>query len=260
MAIQAQLFSENLGFPLGNSQDLMVENGCGFDNLCFAPQQQPQHHHQFIHFDQFQNSSRLLVDNNAQFHQFMTFSQSLSSHIERQRLEFEQFLNLQNQRLRMAMQEQRKQHISVLMKKYEWKSDLLLKQKDEEIAKAANRTTELRNFMKKMEIENLTWQRAAKENEAMIASLNDSIQRLRESAFLSENAAEDAESCCPNTELIQDKTETKKKMVCRICNTRNSCVVMLPCRHLCSCKDCEVFLDSCPVCSMPKKAAIQALI
>ncbi|KAG6403642.1 hypothetical protein SASPL_135870 [Salvia splendens] len=251
MAIQAQLFSENLGFPLGNSQDLMVENGCGFDNLCFAPQQQQQ----LILFDQFQNSSRILVDNNAQFHQFMTFSQSVSSHIERQRLEFEQFLNLQNERLRMAMQEQRKQHISVLMTKYEWKSDLLLKQKDEEIAKAANRTTELHNFMKKMEIENLTWQRVAKENEAMIASLNDSIQRLRESAFLSENAAEDAESCCR-----EEKTETKNKMVCRICNTRNSCVVMLPCRHLCSCKDCEVFLDSCPVCSMPKKAAIEALI
>ncbi|XP_047973449.1 probable BOI-related E3 ubiquitin-protein ligase 2 [Salvia hispanica] len=252
MAIQAQLFSENLGFPLGNSQDLMVENGCGFDNLCFAPQQ----HHQLTQLDQFQNSSRISVENNAQFHQFMTFSQSVSSHIERQRLEFEQFLNLQNERLRMAMQEQRKQHISVLMTKYEWKSDLLLKQKDEEIAKAANRTTELHNFMKKMEIENLTWQRVAKENEAMIASLNDSIQRLRESAFLSENAAEDAESCCDE----QEKTETKKKTVCRICNTRNSCVVMLPCRHLCSCKDCEVFLDSCPVCSMPKKAAIEALI
>ncbi|KAG6401432.1 hypothetical protein SASPL_138289 [Salvia splendens] len=259
MAIQAQLFSENLAFPLGNSsQDLTLENGCGFDHLCFVPQQ--QHQQQLIQLDQFQNSPRTLVDNNAQFHQFMTFSHSVSSHIERQRLEFEQFLNLQNERLRMAMQEQRKQHISVLMTKYEWKSDLLLKQKDEEIAKAANRTTELHNFMKKMEIENLTWQRVAKEKEAMIASLNDSIQRLRESAFLSENAAEDAESCCRDMEEEEERTETKKKMVCRICSTRNSCVVMLPCRHLCSCKDCEVFLDSCPVCSMPKKAAIEALI
>ncbi|XP_057783219.1 probable BOI-related E3 ubiquitin-protein ligase 2 [Salvia miltiorrhiza] len=253
MAIQAHLFSENLGFPLGNSQDnLLVENGCGFDNLCFAPQQ-------FIQLDQFQNS---LVDNNAQFHQhqFMTFSQSVSSHIERQRFEFDNFVNLQNERLRMAMQEQRKQQIAVLMKKYEWKTELLLKQKDEEIAKAANRTTELHNFMKRMEMENQTWQRAAKENEAMIASLNSSIQRLRESAYLSENAAEDAESCCQNMERIQQNTEINKKMVCRCCNSRNSCVVMLPCRHLCSCKDCEVFLDSCPVCSMAKKAAIEALI
>lgn len=101
MAIQAQLFSENLGFPVGNSQDLLLENGCGFDinnnnnnNLCFAPQHQQQHQQQ-QQLDQFQRFN-LLVDNNSnQFHQFTTFSQTVSSHIERQRLEFEQFVNLQ---------------------------------------------------------------------------------------------------------------------------------------------------------------------
>lgn len=158
------------------------------------------------------------------------------------------------------MQEERKQQMAILVKKYEWKSEFLVKQKEEEIARAANRNVELENFMKRIEIENQTWQAVARENEAMIASLNSSIQRLRESA---ENAANDAESCCENVEEEEEERERmkkKKKMICRCCNSRNSCVVMLPCRHLCSCKDCEVFLDSCPVCSMPKKATIEALI
>ncbi|XP_047964499.1 probable BOI-related E3 ubiquitin-protein ligase 2 [Salvia hispanica] len=59
----------------------------------------------------------------------------------------------------------------------------------------------------------------AEENEAMIASLR-------------ENGAGDAEWCCRSVELME---EEKEKAVCRCCNSRNSCVVMLPCRHLCSC-------------------------
>ncbi|KAI3447933.1 hypothetical protein Pfo_004598 [Paulownia fortunei] len=274
MAIQAQLYSENFGFALGAPQDLLMENGCGFDNLCFIPQQQQQ----LMQFDQFQNSSHpknlnFSVDNNITLlpknnmidqQQSMAFSHSVSAHIEKQRLEFEQFINLQNERLRLAMQEQRKQQIALLVKKYESKAQLLLKQKEEEIAKAANRTMELQDFLKRMEIETQTWQRVAKENEAMISSLNSTIQRLRDSAYLSANAAEDAESCCQNREEKEERTENgeekKRAMVCRCCNSRNSCVVMLPCRHLCSCKDCEVFLDSCPVCRMVKKGSIEALI
>ncbi|XP_041997368.1 probable BOI-related E3 ubiquitin-protein ligase 3 [Salvia splendens] len=223
MAIQAHLFPDNLCFPLLNSQDFSAVNGRGFDHPCFAPQQ-------LIQFDQFPNST------NALFHQSTT--------IERQRFQFEQFLNSQNERLRAAMQEQRKHQMAILMKKCE----PLLQQKDEEIAKAADRAVELRTFMKRIEIENLTWRRAAEESEAMIASLS---RRLRE------NGAGDAESCCRNVELIEEENE---KTVCRCCNSRNSCVVMLPCRHLCSCRECEVFLDSCPVCSVVKKGAIEALV
>lgn len=102
MAIQAQLFSENLGFALGNSQDLSVETACGFDNLCLASSQQQQ----LIQFDQqFQNQKNLsnirfhhhhLLQQQQQQHlQSMTFDQTVSAHIDRQRLEFEQFVNLQ---------------------------------------------------------------------------------------------------------------------------------------------------------------------
>ncbi|KAL0386866.1 UNVERIFIED_CONTAM: putative BOI-related E3 ubiquitin-protein ligase 3 [Sesamum radiatum] len=156
------------------------------------------------------------------------------------------------------MQEQRKQQISVLVKKYESKTQILLK-KEEEIGKASSRKMELQNFLKRLESESQTWQRIAKENEAMVASLNSTIGRLRESAG---NAAQDAESCCENRQDMEENTseKRKRKMVCKCCNSRNSSVVMLPCRHLCSCKDCEVFLDSCPVCRTVKKATVEALI
>lgn len=151
----------------------------------------------------------------------------------------------------MALQEHRKQQTAVLMKKYESKIQSLMRHKDEEIVRAANRNMELQDCMRKMEMERQMWQRAAQENEAVAASLN---QRLRESG----GAAEDAESWCGGGERSEER-ETRK-MVCRCCYSRKSCVIMLPCRHLCSCRDCDAFLDCCPVCNVAKKGSLEALL
>ncbi|KAL2469284.1 SBP (S-ribonuclease binding protein) family protein [Forsythia ovata] len=229
MAIQAQLSSENLHFFL-NTQ---------LQNL-------PQ------------NNQNLLLDN--------VFSQSLVSQIDKQRLQIDQFVTLQNDRLRLALEEQRKQQISYFLKK----SQVLIQQKDEEIIMAVNRAMELEEFVKRMEFENQTWQRLAKENEVMVMSLKNTIENLRETNPLStNNGAEDAESCCDVIEYRQEENRGResdqeigehnaKNMVCRSCNCRNSRVIILPCRHLSSCKDCEAFLKSCPVCRTAKKASIEA--
>lgn len=142
------------------------------------------------------------------------------------------------------------------MKKYEH----LIKQRDDDILKAASRNMELQTHIKRMEIEIQKWQRLAHENESMVASLNGTIQRLRETNV------EDAESCCFLEEEEDEGNKTgdqetrKMMMICRCCNSRNSCVVMLPCRHLRSCKFCDAFLDSCPVCNQVKKFSIWALV
>ncbi|XVF45544.1 hypothetical protein PTKIN_Ptkin02bG0214700 [Pterospermum kingtungense] len=205
-----------------------------------------------------------------------------------QRHEIDQFMKLQNERLRLLLQEQRKQQIAVLVKKIEPKVSVLLAQKDEEIAKATNKTMELQNLLRKLEMENQAWQRLAQEHEAMVVSLNNTLEQLREQASCCvNNGADDAESCCEVNRVgtlteaeeknrgtfvagsgsdhgrqEQDEEEEKKTMtmVCKCCNSRSSCVLFLPCRHLCSCKDCAAFLDSCPICTTPKKAIIEALI
>ena len=192
------------------------------------------------------------------------------------------FTFIQNERLRLLLQEQRKQQVAVLLKKIEPKASILLRQKDEEIAKATNKTMELQNLLKKLEMENQAWQRVAQENEAMVFSLNNTLEQLREQASCCfSNGVDDAESCCEvNREGMeteenrgfaghvadhrqeQDEEGTRKMttMVCKCCNSRNSSVLFLPCRHLCSCKDCATFLDSCPICRTAKKASIEALI
>jgi len=250
-------------------------------------------------------------------HMPMNFSLTLASHVEKQRQEIDRYIslqvifflismsgfffplfcccwvsdslrkfldNFQNERLKLALQEQRNQQLALMLKKVEEKATILLRQKDEEIANARNRTMELEEFTRKMEVESQAWQRQAAENEAMVVSLSNKLEQLREQAccLTSSIGLEDAESCFRGDEYPcnrgnkeeEDEEETgessretgerkKKKMmmmVCRVCDSRNACILFLPCRHLCSCKACEAFLDSCPVCKSPKRATIEALV
>ncbi|KAF5448988.1 hypothetical protein F2P56_029478 [Juglans regia] len=291
MAIQAQLYSENLGFPLCGSQDWVMDNGCGgfggFNQIFSNPQQKQQLQRQ--HVQQLQNQQQrnqnLFFENSSQTstledntnaignnsHLPMLYSQSIASHFEGQRQEIDQYIRAQNERLRSVLQEQRKQQLAGLLKKIESKSYILLKQKDEEIARAANRTMELEDLLRRLESENQAWQRVAQENEAMVASLNNTLEQVLERVPCGfNNGAEDAESCCGES-IEQEEAahqnreawfedEPRTRMVCKGCNFGSSCVLFLPCRHLCSCKACEALLDSCPVCRTAKKASIEALI
>ncbi|XP_059651156.1 probable BOI-related E3 ubiquitin-protein ligase 2 [Cornus florida] len=262
MAIEAQLCLDNLG--LGSQ--VWMESACGFNELYLnLPQQQLQN---------LQQKSVVVPKNNFKSHQLMEFSQSIESVIENQRQEIDQFITLQNERLRLALQEQRKQQVEVLLKKYEAKAHFLLKQRDEEIGKAVQRTMELEELLRRMEDENQTWQRVAKENEAMAFSLHNTIEQLRESNACFTNGIEDAESCIEEDQTGESRgrngkeegngsgrgREREEKMVCKSCNFRSRCVIFLPCRHLCSCKACEAFLDSCPVCGVTKRGSIEALM
>ncbi|GMJ05633.1 hypothetical protein like AT4G35070 [Hibiscus trionum] len=166
--------------------------------------------------------------------------------------EIDQFIVSQNERLRLLLQQQSKQQIAILLKQMESKASILLNQREEEMEKARNKTRELQNLLEKVEMDNHAWKKRACESEAMAVSLNKKLEILREQA-----AVDDEESWCE----IEDEESTRKTaMVCKRCESPNACVLLLPCRHLCSCKECEAFLDYCPVCTTEKKASIEALI
>lgn len=348
MAIQAQMYPENLGLPLGGgSQDLFVDNsnqnhlnnsfffnGCGLNEFSFQKHQQQQqelllqipyqqqqqylvefhnlqqrNHSQnqnqslpcengFVFLPSSKNYNNMNSNNNnngstsstittttSSDHMPMNLSQSLAAQLEKHRQEIDKYITLQNERLRLALQEQRKQQLATILRKLEAKATVLLKQKDEELVKARNRGMELQECVRKMEVESQAWQRVAAEKEAMVVSLSNTLEQLRDQQQqgCSAYGLDDAESCCDDNdypcnnkkrnrvggnderedEEQQRETGNNKAMmmmtVCRFCNSRNSCMLLLPCRHLCSCKACEPFIDACPLCKSPKTASIEAL-
>ncbi|KAK8625194.1 hypothetical protein V6N13_090069 [Hibiscus sabdariffa] len=253
MAVQAQLYlSGSSDFIDNNGRGVGVGAGAGFNPYGLSVQQlsalQQQRQQQFQCLQNLQERNQNLGT--------MMFSQNtMVSRVEKERNEIDQLIKSENERLRLVLQQQRKQQFAALVKKVESWACALLGQKDEEIAKAMSQTMELQNLLKRLEMENQAWQRVAHENEAVVSSLNNRLVRLREQASSRfNNGVDDAESCC------ECEGEEERTMVCKCCYVRRSCVVFLPCRHLCSCKDCAVFLDSCPVCRTAKKGSIEALV
>ena len=165
----------------------------------------------------------------------------------------------QNERLRSALGEQRKRQLAILLKSMESKAFYLMRRKEEDLARATKKTMELEASLRKAEMESETWQRLAKANEAMVMDLSNTLEQVRQSLVWVNNTAEDAESLFSGS-CDRDQQEVKEesnKMACKHCNSRSSCVLFLPCRHLCSCKSCEAILDSCPVCKSVKEASLK---
>ncbi|CAL1388596.1 unnamed protein product [Linum trigynum] len=319
MAIQAQFYGSQ-EWPVVENGFVPGVAGAGFmnNNSCFLinnleqqQQKQQQFHNNNLQQQQQQrNGGTNLINNNngffvskigeekpapastgLQIPSAMTTNSntvnpsvnSLAAYEQKQRQEIDHYIRVQNERLRLMLQEQRKQQLALLLKTIESKATVLLRQKDEEIARAAKRATELETFLRRLEMENQAWQRAAKENEAMAISLSHTLAQVRENSSLmmmnnnnnnnmnggfggGGEVADDAESCCRekgDEEEEGEKEETTSGgygVVCKSCNSRGACVLFLPCRHLCSCRACDGFLDRCPLCQTPKKASIEALM
>ncbi|KAK9690747.1 hypothetical protein RND81_09G151600 [Saponaria officinalis] len=230
----------------------------------------------------------------------LSVSKSLSEQLEKQGHEIDRLIVLQNERLKLALQEQRKQQLRLIMKNLEAKAMRLLKQKDNEIAFATKKIIELQEIMRKMEVENQTWQSIASQNEAMVFSLSNTLEQLQQQlrqqqqqqqscSSSSSNVVDDVESCCDfldnnekrNTRKVetyeglvaetgenrgvfgfQNEKPTKTTrglLLCKVCNSRNANVLLLPCRHMCCCKVCDELVHVCPLCKSSKMASIEAL-
>ncbi|XP_074285858.1 putative BOI-related E3 ubiquitin-protein ligase 3 [Silene latifolia] len=329
MAIQANMYPDNLGLPVSSQDYFFLENnnnnnnnnmshmnnnnllynGCGLNELKFLQQQQLQQQQQQQQQQEYlfrlQNMQKRNIMNNSSFmlsqpskkqklatttvttastttsesdysnhnHNIsmgLGFSRSFYAEVEKQSQEIDRFVTLQNERLRLALQEQRRQQMVTIIKKIEANASKILQQKDEEIVEATKKSMEFQQIVEKLELENQVWQNVALENEAMVVSLNNTLEQLKQQQQQQKQEVEDQEDVCSSSSsncVVDDEKEetckfqeTKKGNLdlCKMCNSREKCVVILPCRHLCCCSLCDV--DNCPVCNSPKRASIQVLI
>lgn len=195
------------------------------------------------------------------------FVQSLASEVDLQRLEIDLFLKLQNERLRYAIHHQTKHQMGVLLAQIESWAMAAMKEKELELAIARTKTKELENCLMRVELDAKTWERAAKEKEAMVMNLNIMLKQVKHkhkpslssSMIINGEATmaidhDDAESAC---ECNSSSSSTVKGERGWCYCGEISCMVILPCKHLSCCKNCEGFLNLCPVCHTVKQATIE---
>ncbi|CAM8987239.1 unnamed protein product [Rhodiola kirilowii] len=255
MAIQAQMYPYCSGFGMA---DWGGGGAVGLhDEMCLNLQRQQQFEGHIPPPTQLQLQNQNAGVKNVTDASSFSVTQSLGSLVQKQSIEIDHFIRSQSERLRLILRGQRRREVAELLKKLDARTSLLLKQKDVEIARASNRTSQLESLIIRLQKENETWQHIATQNELHVLNINNTIRQLQEN--MKAAVVEDAESCCDENGSPAENLNMMK-MVCRMCGSREVGVVFLPCRHLCSCTVCEPIINFCPVCQTEKKATVQALL
>ncbi|KAL6504361.1 hypothetical protein OROGR_026284 [Orobanche gracilis] len=187
---------------------------------------------------------------------------SLDQELQRQDAEIDRYIKLQGDRLRQAISEKfqatQVQAISFVEDKILQK----LREKEAQIQDINKKNTELELRTEQLALEANAWQQRAKYFENTINTLKLNLQHVYARGRDSKEGCGDSEindtaSCCNGRPadfdfLCKDRNEMKEVMACKVCGVNEACMLLLPCKHLCLCKDCESNSSVCPLCQSSK--------
>lgn len=193
---------------------------------------------------------------------FSSLSEDFSAQTKRQTEEIDRFVQSQSYELQRTLAEWRERHYQALLGAAEETASRKLKEKEAEIEKAARRRAELEKRVANLKEEAQVWQAMAREQEAAAASLQSQLQHAimhvpahgkREEGEMS--PADDAESA-----FVDHYRAISDLPPCQACRKRSVSVVLLPCRHLCLCNECDSEVDTCPRCNSLKSASVEVYL
>lgn len=141
-----------------------------------------------------------------------------------------------------------------------------LREKEAEIESINKRNIELEERMEQLTVEADVWQQRAIYNENMIAALKLNLQQVYAQSRDSKEGCGDSEvddtASCFNGQsidfhLLSRENNMKEMMTCKACRVNEVTMLLLPCKHLCLCKDCESRLSFCPICQSSKFIGVE---
>ncbi|KAA8525948.1 hypothetical protein F0562_007952 [Nyssa sinensis] len=249
---------------LHTSQSNVVSTGL---RLAFGDQQQQQQLQQ-LQQNQQQRQQTLSPQNSSVL--LSIFSEDLATQIRQQRDEIEHFLQAQGEQLRRTLAEKRQRHCRALLGAAEESVARRLREKEAEVEKAARRNAELEARAAQLSAEAQIWQAKARAQEAAAATLQVQLQQAIMSGGCAqedgvgglgcaggvEGQAEDAESAYIDPERVAVASGPS----CKACRKRVASVVLLPCRHLCLCTECDAVAQTCPLCLSFRDSSVEVFL
>lgn len=167
----------------------------------------------------------------------------------------------QEESILKGVRELSQRHTVSLINSLEKEVNKKLHDKELEIANINRKNKELGDKINQVAAEAQSWHYRAKYNESVVNALKTNIQQLmahgagqaREGSGDS-SEVDDAVSGTNNHGIPSGSGSQQQK--CRSCKVKQVSVLLLPCRHLCLCTDCEGFIDICPICQVMKNASV----
>ncbi|KAF9685479.1 hypothetical protein SADUNF_Sadunf03G0058800 [Salix dunnii] len=234
--------------------------------LSFGDQQLQNHQYQQQNFGTGACQSSVLLS---------LSSEDFSIQVKRQRDEIDQFLQAQGEQLRRTLAEKRQRHFRALLGAAEESIARKLREKEMEVEKATRRNAELEARATQLSIEAQVWQAKVRTQEVTAASLQTQLQQAIMNGGLAQDSrrgddgigcpggvegqtqAEDAESAYVDPDRV---TVVPGGPSCKLCRKRMASVVLLPCRHLCVCTECDRVVQACPLCLHVRNSSVEVYL
>ncbi|GAV64106.1 zf-C3HC4_3 domain-containing protein [Cephalotus follicularis] len=211
---------------------------------------------------------------------FSFLGHDLSLQIQQQQLDIDCLVSQHMEKVRMEIEDKRMRQARRIMEAIEEGVMRRLREKDEEIDKIGKLNWALEERVKSLCVENQIWRDLAQSNEATANALRTNLEQVLAAAQVKEERThgaglveaaapllDDAQSCCGSsggdeekeggpTLAYGDYEQGTSNRLCRNCRKEESCVLLLPCRHLCLCTVCGSSLHACPICKSTKNASV----
>ncbi|CAK9863547.1 unnamed protein product [Sphagnum jensenii] len=197
--------------------------------------------------------------------------EDLSTQIQQESEEIKLLFKAQGEQVCQLLEEKRQQHSRALLAAIEEGISRHFRAKDLEMENVKRQNLELAEHVKQLSIKVHNWQAKARANEAMVTALKSNLQQAQQAVALSleqskegcgDSEADDAASSHhgdddAHARTFKENRELREQRTCRVCRCNDVSILLLPCRHLCLCKECEARLDACPLCRSLKNASVQ---
>lgn len=170
----------------------------------------------------------------------------------------------------------KQKHMAALLTSIEKGISAKLKEKDVEIENMNRKNRELAERIKQVAVEVQSWHYRAKYNESIVNTLRNNLQQAisqgaeqGKEGFGESEVDDDASYIDPNNFLnilaapinsTHKSYQDMENLTCRACKVKTVSMLLMPCRHLCLCKDCEGFINVCPVCQLIKTASVEVYL
>ncbi|KAJ9562677.1 hypothetical protein OSB04_007837 [Centaurea solstitialis] len=247
----------------------------------------------FVNSHNIMNQSQSQIERSGSY---TFLGEDISLQIQQQQLEIDQFIAHHTEKVRLDVEERRKRNSRRIIMAVEEGISKRLRAKEEEIMKIAKLNWALEEKVKSLCVENQIWRELAQTNEATANALRNNLKQVLEQvvhddfrhhnhrttaamASADDAAAEDAQSCCEsnnneeedrkqsidldnnkknnmNDEISSNNSNKFNNRLCKNCGKYESCVLLLPCRHLCLCTGCASSVNICPICKSTKNISV----
>ncbi|PIN09770.1 putative E3 ubiquitin ligase [Handroanthus impetiginosus] len=183
-----------------------------------------------------------------------SLSDEIRREVDQQKEELDNFLRSQEQNMMRGLRDINQRQMTSFLTALEKTVVKKLHEKDVELETVARKNKELSESIKNITTEAQNWCHMAKYNESLVNVMKTNLQQViqdsnRRKRVQQENDVDDAASCI-DPKGPRGSTIVENSMICKSCKKKGVSVLLMPCRHLCLCRDCEGFVSVCPLCQM----------